>query len=71
MQDRTTPTLLAYGEEDHRYVAPNNSFLAEILPDATVVSFPRTGHMVNIEESARFNRLLRAHIAGAQSRAKG
>ena len=60
----SAPTLLVYGEEDHRYVAPTNKFLAEVIPGATVVRFPRTGHMVNIEEPARFNRLLRAHVAG-------
>jgi 3-oxoadipate enol-lactonase len=58
------PTMLVYGEEDHRYVAPSNKFLAEVIPDATVVPFARTGHMVNIEEPARFNHLLRAHVAG-------
>jgi 3-oxoadipate enol-lactonase len=60
----SAPTLLVYGEEDHRYVAPANKFLSEVIPGATVVRFPRTGHMVNIEEPARFNRLLRAHVAG-------
>jgi 3-oxoadipate enol-lactonase len=60
------PTLLVYGEEDHRYVAPTNEFLSEVIPHSTVVPFPRTGHMVNIEEAARFNRLLRDHIAGKQ-----
>ena len=62
------PTLLVYGEEDHRHVAPANKFLAEVIPNSTVVSYPRTGHMVNIEESAEFNRLLRAHIAGEPGR---
>jgi 3-oxoadipate enol-lactonase len=60
----SAPTLLVYGEEDHPYVVPANRFLAEVIPNTTIVPFPRTGHMVNIEESARFNRLLRAHVAG-------
>jgi pimeloyl-ACP methyl ester carboxylesterase len=67
----TAPTLLVYGEEDHRYVAPANKFLTEVIPNTSVAAFPRTGHMVNIEEAAKFNRLLRSHIVAADGERLG
>ena len=64
----TVPTLLVYGEEDHPLVQPTNTYLGGVIPDATVISVPKTGHLVQIEEPVFFNSRLSGHIDAALRR---
>lgn len=49
------PTLLAVGDEDAPCIEPN-IFLKRTLPNAGLWMHPRTGHAINLEEPAAFNR---------------
>ena len=54
-------TLVVVGEEDTGCRKPSE-FLGRVLPDARLVVVPKTGHAVNQEEPAEFNRLCLAFI---------
>ena len=54
-------TLVVVGDEDAGCRKPSE-FLARVLPDARLVVVPKTGHAVNQEEPAEFNRLCLAFI---------
>lgn len=49
------PTLLAVGDEDEPCIEPS-VFLKRTLPNAGLWMCPRTGHAINLEEPAAFNR---------------
>jgi pimeloyl-ACP methyl ester carboxylesterase len=49
------PTLVIVGEEDTPALDASR-FLAQTIPDATLTVLPRTGHTLNLEEPAAFNR---------------
>jgi pimeloyl-ACP methyl ester carboxylesterase len=49
------PTLLALGDEDVPCIE-TNIFLKSVLPNAGLWMHPRTGHAINLEEPAAFNR---------------
>ncbi|HEY4252360.1 MAG TPA: alpha/beta hydrolase [Roseomonas sp.] len=49
------PTLLAVGDEDGPCIEPT-IFLKRTLPNAGLWMQPRTGHAINLEEPAAFNR---------------
>jgi pimeloyl-ACP methyl ester carboxylesterase len=51
----TVPTLLAVGDEDWPCIE-TNIFLKRVLPNAGLWMQPRTGHAINLEEPAAFNR---------------
>jgi pimeloyl-ACP methyl ester carboxylesterase len=50
------PVLVVVGDEDAPCRKPSD-FLARVLPDARLEVFPQTGHCVNLENPAEFNRL--------------
>jgi pimeloyl-ACP methyl ester carboxylesterase len=50
------PVLVVVGDEDAGCRKPSD-FLARVLPDVRLQVFPRTGHCVNLENPAEFNRL--------------
>ncbi|WP_170336172.1 alpha/beta fold hydrolase [Ruegeria arenilitoris] len=52
------PVLLVTGDEDYYLVGETNAFLKDTLPNSVWHRFPGTGHLVNIERAAEFNRLL-------------
>lgn len=54
-------TLVVVGDEDTGCRKPSE-FLRRVLPDARLVVVPNTGHAVNQEEPAGFNRLCLAFI---------
>ena len=54
-------TLVVVGDEDTGCRKPSE-FLRRVLPDARLVVVPNTGHVVNQEEPAGFNRLCLAFI---------
>jgi pimeloyl-ACP methyl ester carboxylesterase len=50
------PVLVVVGDEDAGCRKPSD-FLKSVLPDARLKIFPQTGHCVNLENPAEFNRL--------------
>jgi len=50
------PVLVVVGDEDAGCREPSE-FLKRVLPDASLHVIPRTGHCVNLEDPAGFNRL--------------
>jgi pimeloyl-ACP methyl ester carboxylesterase len=50
------PVLVVVGDEDAGCRKPSD-FLKRVLPDARLHVFPQTGHCVNLENPAEFNRL--------------
>jgi pimeloyl-ACP methyl ester carboxylesterase len=55
------PVLVIVGDEDEACRKPSE-FLERTLPDARLHVLPRTGHAVNLEEHAEFNRLWVAFV---------
>ena len=55
LRNMTVPTLLAVGDEDEPCIE-TNIFLKKVLPNAGLWMHPRTGHAINLEEPAAFNR---------------
>ena len=55
LKKMTVPTLLAIGDEDEPCIEAN-IFLKRTLPNAGLWMYPRTGHAINLEEPAAFNR---------------
>jgi len=53
----TTPALIVVGDEDDRCIEPS-LFLKDAIAASSLVMFPKTGHVVNLEESDLFNRVL-------------
>jgi pimeloyl-ACP methyl ester carboxylesterase len=61
------PALVVLGEEDEPCVKPSH-FLKEHLPSARLESVPKTGHCVNLEEPALYNRLVMGFIESIEAR---
>lgn len=57
-----TPTLILVGEEDEPALEPSR-FMHKVIPDSRLVVFPGTGHTLNLEEPARFNRAVLDFLA--------
>jgi 3-oxoadipate enol-lactonase len=57
-----TPTLIICGDEDDGCVEPS-LFLKKHLPVAGLTFFPKTGHVLNLEEPALFNEMVERFIA--------
>ncbi len=55
------PVLVVVGEEDEGCRKPSE-FLSRTLPRVRLEVVPRTGHLVNQEEPAAFNRLLQSFV---------
>jgi len=51
------PTLLMFGDDDHPAIEPT-LFMRKEMPCAGLVVFPWSGHNLNIEEPAAFNRVV-------------
>jgi pimeloyl-ACP methyl ester carboxylesterase len=54
LRQLTVPMLLVVGDEDEPCLDPS-LFLKRTVPSAALVTLPRTGHAVNLEEPALFN----------------
>jgi proline iminopeptidase len=52
-----TPALIVVGDEDERCIEPS-LFLKNALPASGLVVFPKTGHVVNLEEPDLFNQVV-------------
>ncbi len=62
----TVPVLIVLGAEDEPCVKPSH-FIAEVLPGAHLKVVPTTGHLVNIEEPALYNRLVMGFIEAVEA----
>jgi pimeloyl-ACP methyl ester carboxylesterase len=58
----TTPMLIVTGDEDEGCLEPD-LMLKRTIPSAALAVLPRTGHAVNLEEPAAFNRLVLDFLA--------
>ena len=57
-----TPALIICGDEDDNCIEPS-MFLKKHLPAAGLAFFPKTGHVLNLEEPALFNEMVERFIA--------
>jgi 3-oxoadipate enol-lactonase len=57
-----TPALIICGDEDDNCVEPS-LFLKKHLPAAGLAFFPKSGHVLNLEEPALFNEMVERFIA--------
>ena len=57
-----TPALIVVGDEDERCIEPG-LFLKDALSVSGLVIFPKTGHVVNLEEPDLFNRIVGEFLA--------
>jgi proline iminopeptidase len=62
----TLPTLIVVGDEDDLCIEPG-LFLKQWIATSGLVVFPRTGHVVNLEEPELFNRVLAEFLARAEA----
>ena len=58
----TTPALIICGDEDDACVEPS-LFLKQHLPASGLTFFPKSGHVLNLEEPALFNETVERFIA--------
>jgi len=58
----TTPALIICGDEDDACVEPS-LFLKKHLPAAGLTFFPKSGHVLNLEEPALFNETVERFLA--------
>jgi proline iminopeptidase len=58
----TTPALIICGDEDDSCIEPS-LFLKKHLPAAGLTFFPKSGHVLNLEEPALFNETVERFIA--------
>ncbi|MGJ5142602.1 alpha/beta fold hydrolase [Bradyrhizobium oligotrophicum] len=58
----TTPALIICGDEDDTCIAPS-LFLKQHLPASGLTFFPKSGHVLNLEEPALFNASVERFIA--------
>jgi len=62
----TTPALIVVGDEDDRCIEPS-LFLKQTLTASGLVMFPRTGHVVNLEEPDLFNQVVGDFLARVEA----
>lgn len=60
------PTLLIVGDEDDPCLEPN-LFLKRTIPASGLVTFPRSGHTLNLEESDLFNRTVQDFLTAVET----
>ncbi|MDQ2935074.1 MAG: alpha/beta hydrolase [Chloroflexota bacterium] len=63
--DVGAPTLVMVGTADEPAGVLNGRNIAAQMPDAQLVEFPGVAHMIQLEEPARFNRLVIDFLTGA------
>ena len=61
-----TPALIICGDEDDNCIAPS-LFLKQHLPASGLTFFPKSGHVLNLEEPALFNEMVERFIALAEA----
>ena len=61
------PTLLLYGVHSKVFPGRLDEWLAEHLPNASIVPFENSGHALFSEESEKFNKTVLAFLAQTSS----
>ncbi|GAC1332637.1 MAG: alpha/beta hydrolase [Bradyrhizobium sp.] len=61
-----TPALIICGDEDDNCIGPS-LFLKKHLPASGLAMFPKSGHVLNLEEPALFNEMVERFIALAEA----
>ena len=59
----THPTLILCGEDDQLTPVKYSRFLAEKIPNASLKTFPRAGHMVMVELPGKVNDAIREFVS--------
>ena len=54
----TIPALITFGEESCLYSAENSEYMRDKIKDSKLVSFPKCGHALFLEEPEMFNKIL-------------
>lgn len=62
----SVPTLILVGDEDIPCYEPAN-FMREHIPRSKLVVFPQTGHILNLERPADFNRHVMEFLSAVES----
>jgi 3-oxoadipate enol-lactonase len=62
----TLPALVIVGDEDDACIQPS-LFLKQNIPASGLAMFPKTGHVLNLEEPALFNETLERFLALAEA----
>lgn len=57
MRKMEVPTLILTGDEDEPCLEPA-LFMKRTIPTAALITFPNSGHLINLEEPATFNRVV-------------
>jgi 3-oxoadipate enol-lactonase len=60
------PALIVVGDEDDRCIEPS-LFLKAAIPASGLAMFPKTGHVVNLEEPDLFNQMLGEFLVGVDA----
>ena len=66
MRKLATPALIVVGDEDDRCIEPG-LFMKQTLAASGLVMFPKTGHVVNLEEPDLFNRVVGEFLAQVEA----
>lgn len=62
----SVPALIVVGDEDDRCIEPS-LFLKDAIPASGLVVFPKTGHVVNLEEPDLFNAVVGDFLARVEA----
>jgi 3-oxoadipate enol-lactonase len=62
----STPALIICGDEDDNCIEPS-LFLKKHLPASGLAFFPKSGHVLNLEEPALFNEMVERFLALAEA----
>ena len=62
----TLPALIIVGDEDDACIEPS-LFLKQTIPASGLAMFPKTGHILNLEEPALFNETLERFLGLAEA----
>lgn len=65
LQKTQVPTLIVAGDEDDP-VLDTSLFIKRCMPAAALVVLPKTGHAVNLEEPAAFNRAMHDFLSAVE-----
>jgi pimeloyl-ACP methyl ester carboxylesterase len=57
MREMTVPSLLMVGDEDDPCIEPM-LFMKRCIASSGLAMFPQSGHAINLEEPALFNRMV-------------
>jgi pimeloyl-ACP methyl ester carboxylesterase len=67
MKAITAPTLIMTGDEDDGAIEPS-VLMKRMIPHAGLIVLPRTGHILNLEDPALYNRLVEDFFHQVESR---